>query len=211
MLYLVRHGQTAWNAERRCQGHIDIELDDDGIEQAERLGSAFADRPIKRIFASDLKRAVQTAAPLARTHGVSVETLPALRERSFGEWEGSSFDEIARFFIEHELAGKGDRTEVRPPGGESLHDVWDRLASVVSMLSSVHDPSVVVTHGGTASLLLSRLIGGDLRTSLAFKFGNCSVTTLSRRPDTGCFLSGYNDMTHLKERALAGSIDGVSR
>ena len=87
-LYLVRHGQTAWNAEERAQGHSDIPLDHEGLRQAESLGRAFQDRKISLVLCSDLQRAKQTAQPIVEATGARFETTEQLRERGFGDWEG---------------------------------------------------------------------------------------------------------------------------
>lgn len=210
-VYLIRHGQTAWNAGRKAQGHTDIPLDEQGIEQAQLLVSAFANQPVARILSSDLQRTLMTAQPLAESFRIEIEPRTDLRERSFGEWEGLPFEQIAQRFIEQELLTGVPKEEIRPPGGESLLDVWHRLKAVDEELNQVHEPTVVVTHGGTCGLLLARLLSGSFLTSRSFRFDNTGVTTIARRPDTGFHLIGYNDSSHLRQPALSGSVDGTIR
>ena len=80
----IRHGQTAWNAAARIQGHTDIELDDTGQWQARRVAQALGDEDLQAIYSSDLARARDTAAPLAALHGLPVGIDEGLRERGFG-------------------------------------------------------------------------------------------------------------------------------
>ena len=95
---LVRHGETAWNAERRLQGHIDIPLNPRGLSQAEatarslaRAGERFA-----ALYSSDLQRARQTAEAVARAHGLAATHDARLRERHYGVLQGLTFDEAER-------------------------------------------------------------------------------------------------------------------
>src|SRR5947209_8344438 len=116
-VYLVRHGQTAWNAERRYQGHTDIPLDEHGLEQARLLANALSEEPIARVLSSDLQRARMTAAPMATLHGIEVTVRADLRERCIGAWEAQPMENVAEHFIEQELATGQQREEIQPPGG----------------------------------------------------------------------------------------------
>jgi broad specificity phosphatase PhoE len=209
--YLVRHGQTAWNAEQKAQGHTDIPLDAEGSEQARLLVAAFDERPFSRILTSDLQRARSTAVPLAERHGIQVEERLDLRERSFGEWEGRPFETIAKNFIELGLISGLPPEEIQPPGGESQLDVWNRLERVVKDIKALPEPVVIISHGGTCALLLARLLNGTLFTARSFRFDNTGVTTIARRPDGGYHLIRYNDSSHLRQAALSGSVDGTIR
>jgi 2,3-bisphosphoglycerate-dependent phosphoglycerate mutase len=210
-VYLVRHGQTAWNAEQKAQGHTDIPLDNEGLEQARLLVHAFDQRPITRILTSDLERARSTAAPLAGRHAATLVERTDLRERSFGEWEGEPFETIARNFLELAVISGARPEEIRPPRGESQLDVWNRIEGVVAEIENFPEPQVVVSHGGTCAILLARLLRGTLFTARSFRFDNTGVTTIARRPDGGFHLIRYNDASHLRQAALSGSVDGTSR
>jgi broad specificity phosphatase PhoE len=210
-VYLVRHGQTAWNAEQRAQGHTDVPLDGEGIEQARLLVQAFDGRPVSRILCSDLQRARSTALPLAERHTIDIEERVDLRERSFGDWEGEPFETIARNFIELAIISGSRPEEIQPPGGESQMDVWNRIDRLADDIESFHEPQVVVSHGGTCAILLARLLRGTLFTARSFRFDNTAVTTIARRPDGGFHLIRYNDASHLRVAALSGSVDGTIR
>jgi 2,3-bisphosphoglycerate-dependent phosphoglycerate mutase len=210
-LYLIRHGQTAWNAEQRAQGHSDISLDSDGFSQASKLGQRFADKRPQRILCSDLERARFTAQPIADATGAVLEETPLLRERGFGDWEGEFFSDITNWWSALEAMQNVDRLHLRPPNGESFADVWKRLDPIVEDLRNETGETVVVSHGGTCGLLLARLVQGNLETSRAFRFANTSVTKLERRPEGLFVIQYYNDTRHLVERALSGSVDGAAR
>ncbi|MBS1700570.1 MAG: histidine phosphatase family protein [Armatimonadetes bacterium] len=208
-LFLVRHGQTDWNVQKRAQGHTDIPLDATGREQAIRTGKAFLDLPIRRLLTSDLQRASQTADEIARNTKVPVEILPELRERGFGEWEGQPFAEIGiRFGFEADFKGV-TRNEITPPGGESFVDVWNRVKSVVDDVQKRNIDTAIVAHGGTCSLLLAMFLNGDVSLSNAFRFSNACINELEPRPDGGLRLIRYNDVSHLAGiDVVSGVADG---
>ena len=208
-LYLVRHGQTDWNVQKRAQGHTDRPLDEIGIQQAKLVGRAFLDLPVRRVLTSDLKRAKQTAEEISRRKEIELEVLPGLRERGFGEWEGQNFAEIAiRFGFEADFKGV-TRNEVTPPGGESFVEVWDRLVAVVADVRTRNENTAIVAHGGTCSLLTAMFLDGDVSLSNAFRFSNASINEFEPRPDGGLRLIRYNDIAHLAGiEVISGVADG---
>ncbi len=211
-LFLVRHGQTAWNLEGRAQGHTDILLDELGRQQASMAAEAFRGTELTRVLTSDLQRAITTAEPLAKATGATLTQRHDLRERSFGDWEGLDFRDVAAKMLEQSLLQGIPMHEVRPPAGESFADVWQRLDGVLAELKDAEGPTAVVSHGGTVSILLSRLLCGTLETSRSFRFGNTSITELERRPDGYFSIVRYNDVAHLqRQTVLSGSLDGTSR
>ena len=94
-LHFVRHGETDWNREGRIQGVADVPLSALGREQAQELAASLATRPIGALYSSDLRRALETAMPLAERLGLRAHTAPALRERDFGVNEGRMAAEVA--------------------------------------------------------------------------------------------------------------------
>jgi len=206
-LFLIRHGQTAWNQSARAQGHTDIPLDEEGIRQALQLGRHFESIPLAKVFTSDLVRSRVTAEAISKT-GVIVD--PLLRERSFGDWEGLPFAEI-RNNIERESL-RVDPFEVCPPGGESMTHAWERAAKFVQEhVSQLDEDAAIISHGGTCSLLLSIIVKGTLSSAVSFRFANASVTELERAADGRFRLIRYNDVSHLNEDALVGDLYGSYR
>ncbi len=196
-LYVIRHGQTAWNADSRAQGHSDIPLDETGRLQAERLAESFAERPLERLLASDLLRCRETAEPLARLFGLAPEWTAALRERAFGTWEGCTFTEYDQWTTEAlERLGCAE-TELRPPSGESFDDVRARIEPIVEALRREDRPTALVCHGGVGSVLLARLLECPLPAARSFRFSNTGVTELRRHPRGYYRIVRYNDTAHL--------------
>ena len=196
-LFLVRHGQTDWNRRGVAQGHTDTDLDALGHAQAGMLVSAFSDVRLKSIFSSDLKRCVQTATPLANRQEIELTTSTALRERTFGELEGTPFRNLGAWFAtECERTGLPEHL-VSIPGGESWQGVWDRLDTVLPEITSCGGDVAVVSHGGTCRLLLAKLLRAGIESVHSFRFWNTSVTELERA-DGVWKLVRYNDTKHLE-------------
>lgn len=205
-LFLIRHGQTSWNLEERAQGHTDIPLDETGKAQAEMVCRFFADLPAPAILSSDLQRCTYMAELLSTQTGGEVKLRKALREKCFGDWEGSPFS----FIREHMPTGPGAFT-FRPPNGESFEDVWTRLDPVVDELRELnHDHAVVLSHGGASAMLLAKLLNANFETSRAFRFGNAALTELSLSDDQVRLLR-YNDTSHISTPVAVGGLDGSYR
>jgi uncharacterized phosphatase len=152
-LYLVRHGETDWNAQRRIQGSTDIPLNQVGMEQAATTGRLLARRSWNGVYSSPLLRAFETARIISGAVSVSgVETIDAIVERNYGEAEGLDWLEIERMF-------PGD-TEV--PGRETHQDVADRVLPALLALAAGHpgESLIVVTHGGVIRSVLNAVQPG---------------------------------------------------
>ncbi|MFI6892724.1 histidine phosphatase family protein [Streptomyces sp. NPDC050256] len=160
-IVLWRHGQTAWNLERRFQGSTDIELTDEGVEQARRAARLLASLKPDAIVASDLRRAAATAAELAAITGHAIAHDPGLRETYAGAWQGLTHEEIVGLYGEQYAAWKRGEP-VRRGGGELETEVADRAAPVVlAHADKLPDDGtlVVVSHGGTIRTTIGRLLG----------------------------------------------------
>ncbi|MFD3483873.1 MULTISPECIES: histidine phosphatase family protein [unclassified Streptomyces] len=158
---LWRHGQTAWNLERRFQGTTDIELTETGTAQARRSARLLASLRPDAIVASDLQRVVATAGELALLTGLTVSYDSALRETYAGAWQGLTHEEIVERFGEQYLAWKRGEP-VRRGGGELETEVADRAAPVVLHHADKlpdNGTLVVVSHGGTIRTTIGRLLG----------------------------------------------------
>ncbi len=165
VLFLIRHGHTVNGEERRYKGHIDVELSQRGVRQMERLAEALRGVGLKEVYCSDLKRARRSAEIIAGAAGRRPVVLPSLRERSFGRWEGMSFDEISRAYPEEFRRWKEDPLSFSPPGGESTLEVRDRVLEAFQSIAERHrgDEVAVVSHGGVNRVVLCHLMGISLQ------------------------------------------------
>ncbi|MFB7212946.1 histidine phosphatase family protein [Streptomyces sp. NPDC056255] len=160
-IVLWRHGQTAWNLERRFQGSTDIALTDAGVGQAQRAARLLASLKPDAIVASDLQRAAATAAELAAITGLEVAHDAGLRETYAGAWQGLTHEEIVGQYGEQYAAWKRGEP-VRRGGSELETEVADRAAPVVLGHADKlpeNGTLVVVSHGGTIRTTIGRLLG----------------------------------------------------
>jgi broad specificity phosphatase PhoE len=160
---LVRHGQSAWNAEQRWQGWADAPLSDLGRQQAKAAAGAIG--AVDAIAASDLGRAMETATIIAGELGVGPVVVEAdLRERSVGEFSGLTRDEIgARWPEMAEAFATGQRDHpmlLQPPGGESPDQVLARALPALRRVAALGETVVAVSHGGLIGAL-ERHLGAE--------------------------------------------------
>ncbi|MCC6188643.1 MAG: histidine phosphatase family protein [Anaerolineales bacterium] len=155
-LWLVRHGQTAWNLEGRYQGQADPPLTAAGWEQARAMlpqldGIAFA-----AIYSSDLRRARDTASILAAHLGLPVQVRVGLREVRLGLWEGMLFSDIQDQYAAAWQERQRDPLHARPPQGETLAEVAVRASAAADEIAQAHPAAdvLVVAHGLTLATLL---------------------------------------------------------
>ena len=152
---LWRHGQTQWNVEHRFQGQTDIPLDATGEWQAEQAARSLATMRPAALFSSDLIRAQQTTAHLARLTGLPVSLDKDLRERFGGDWEGLADAEIRERY-------PAERVTWNPPNGEPTQVVADRVQAALNRIADTLDDgqlAVVVGHGAALRIGIERTLG----------------------------------------------------
>jgi len=148
-LILIRHGETYWNAEKRIQGgDSDIELNDTGLNQAEKLATFFKNEPITAILSSPLQRALVTAEAIAGYHQLSVKVDQGLREIRVGELEGMFISDLSTTFSQFLMQRWQERGSTKLPDGESLAELQQRAWKAIEPLLAQHNDGtlVVVSH-----------------------------------------------------------------
>jgi alpha-ribazole phosphatase len=160
-VYLVRHGEVEHAAEGRFFGHTDVELSATGRLQVEALARQLAPEKLDAVYASDLRRARDSAAPLARTRGLTPIVVPALREAAMGQWEGLTFREIRERDPEAMAAWFANLETFPFPGGESLQHLRARVLPALGEILARHAGArvAVVAHGGTNRVILAEALG----------------------------------------------------
>ena len=204
-LWLVRHGQTDWNAERRIQGHTPTELNALGRQQAEMLSQWFAARNFAAIWSSDLPRALQTAKAIAARQSCAITVTPQLRERNLGAFEGKTWDEVRvmRADLTGNSANNSDLADwTGVPGVESDLQLWNRTCAVLDTMSdAVNGKDVMaVTHGGVLKHVLWHILGLTAGAPRRFGLSNGLTTVLEKR-ESIYYLVSLLDIEMLMGRA----------
>ena len=179
-LCIVRHGETAWNAEHRVQGQLDVPLNAAGLAQAEAVARALAHERFDAIYSSDLQRARRTAEPLARLSGLTIELEPGLRERHYGIFQTHTYAEVkARHAEDYARFLKRD-PDFSFRTGESLRAFSQRSLDVMSRIASENEGRniLVVTHGGVLDELYRFIHRIPVQAPRDFGIPNCGINRL---------------------------------
>jgi broad specificity phosphatase PhoE len=162
-IYLVRHGQTAWNREEIFRGRMDIPLDETGLKQAGLVGEYFRRIDIHGIYSSPLARAWQTAQKIAQFHHLEVKTLEGMIDMSFGNWEGQPHQEVRKNDREIYRQWRNEPHRAKPPGGESLDEVRFRSMAALEEVIRLHPGKnlILVSHRVINKVLICGILGID--------------------------------------------------
>ncbi len=196
--YIVRHGETEWNAQGRIQGHTDIRLSGEGLQQAAMVARRLVDVPIDVAYSSDLIRSSETARQILGQRTVPLHTTPQLREYHKGVFEGLTPEETSERYPELYAASHVKDLDFAPPGGESTRQTSARLASFIADLRNRHldDNVLIVGHGGALRAAFVALMELPLEANWRFLMSNCGLSVLDVYSDNAV-LRLHNDTSHL--------------
>lgn len=199
-LYLVRHGQTTWNLEKRTQGNKDSDLTPLGIKQAEILSHRLQNIELDAIFCSPLKRAYLTAEIIAKKQNIEYTLDDRLREINFGLWEGLTEEEIIQNYPDNFKLWRDQPHMAEIPNGETIEIAQKRMIDFVNsnILESDKKSFLVVSHSVTIRLLLLHILSMDLKHYYKLKQDNCAINLIELRTN-GPVLIKYNDTCHMDE------------
>ncbi len=200
----MRHGQSTWNREHRIQGQLDPPLSEEGRRQAASLARRLAGHRLAGFYASDLKRAWETAQAVAAASGVEPEPAIGLREIFLGDWEGLHTEELARRFPEAWARWTEEPNWDLVPGGEGAALFETRVIAALDAIFERHRHGDVlaVTHGGVIQVALHRVVGRPSHGLFPFKIQNASISMIEKR-DGRLVIAGVNDTSHLEPAHLA--------
>jgi broad specificity phosphatase PhoE len=202
-LYLVRHGETEWNAEGRLQGQTDIGLSEKGQRQAQAVARRLDGVRFHAAFSSDLSRTAETARIiLAQQPDVTLNPTPQLRERHYGVFEGLTVAERQARYPDMFAASVTNDLDFAPTDGETLVQVGARMAAFVAGLRECHleETVLIAGHGGALRATLPALLGLPLDTLWRLFLDNCSLSIVDTYPESdgvGAVLRLFNDTSHL--------------
>jgi probable phosphoglycerate mutase len=196
---IVRHGQTQWNIRKIRQGHLDSELTEKGLAQAQALATRLARENFSALYSSDLGRAVHTARIIAAVSGHEIITDGRLRERHLGLFQGLSGEEIKSKFPDEYHLHRTLGPEYIIPGGESVRQQVARNVAFLDELAATHagEKVVVVTHGGVVSGLFRHTLNIPLDAPRRFEFVNAGLNVFAYE-DGNWMLRTWGDVSHLE-------------
>jgi probable phosphoglycerate mutase len=199
VLYLVRHGETAWNRERRWQGQQDLELTPLGAAQARAAANRLAPEGLTALYSSDLRRAWQTAQAIAEACGLEPVSEPDLREVDVGSWAGLTPQEVLARFPEGHARWFAGGTGWED--GETYAEMAARSLAAAERICAAHAGAEervgLVCHGGVIRALAMHALGLPAGERWRFAAGpNGTLTTIDARPGRWVLLS-YNDAGHV--------------
>lgn len=202
-LIWIRHGQTLWNTQHKTQGRTDTPLDETGLAQARRLAESLKGERLDAIYSSPLQRAIQTAEPLGRAANLSVIPDARLTEIDFGEWEGLTFDEIAKEYPDAFHRWREHPFTADIPGAETPAQVAERMQSFFEQITAAGDETVaVISHTLPLKLVIARLIGLPYNRIHSLRLDNTGHTATEIRPNGINTLLHMNNTSHLSEGML---------
>ncbi len=178
-VYLIRHGESELNRQKRFAGWTDCNLTDLGVNQATEAALRMVDiANVDAVFSSDLIRAKKTAQIIADKLERPLTISQALRETNLGAWEALTFEEIEDRDPQLLKQWFTDLENFAYPGGESIKSVIERSDSFIHSLLADHDSILIVAHAGIISLLLSYWLVGDCNHSNSFSVKNAKIQRL---------------------------------
>ena len=197
-IYLVRHGRIMTDDDQKSFiGQVDLQLSEEGEEQANRLGRILSQVKISSVFCSDLMRSVVTAGKISVYHGIPPVVIPELREISLGEWDGLTFSEVIKRYPDEFRQRGNDIVNFRPPDGESFYDCRKRvIAAFEDIVHKSKGNIAIAGHAGVNRLILCHIMGLPVENlfnisqdygCLNIIFAGNSNYRLKLLNETGCF------------------------
>jgi len=198
---LIRHGETAWNAQHRLQGHEDIALNERGQAQARAVATALQGHDFAAIHHSDLQRATATARAIGAARGLPMIVEHALRERHFGILQGLSREESEQKFPGLYTEIRTRNPHIAPPGGgESLDSFAQRISNAMHAIAVRHAGQnvLIVSHGGCMDIMYRVVTGKPLTEPRDFPLGNATLNWIEYQ-DARWNLRVWDEKAHLAD------------
>ncbi len=199
-VYIARHGQTAWNLEKRFQGSNDIPLNATGRAQAGALAEVMKEHTVKRIYTSPKSRALETAEIVNEALKAELEIVEDLREITHGVYDGLTMDEVYNNHSDSIAKWRADRINVAPPGGESIRECAARVIPVYNRIitESRSEPIMIVSHMAVIKSILIHILEAPMETFWRFDQGSAALNVIRYRDEKGPLVELLNYTEHIK-------------
>jgi broad specificity phosphatase PhoE len=204
-MVLVRHGETEWNRVERFRGRTDIELNETGHTQAQAVAGRLATWPVQAVFSSPLKRALDTARPIAAACGHELSILESVIDVDYGDWAGLSPEEAQARDPDVFTTWRDNPLLARFPHGERMEQVRDRTWGAIEGLCATHPGQtlVLVSHVAILRTIFCAALGLEGDGFWRIGHDNAAISVLEAGAGRR-FLRRLNDTCHLEEVAQQG-------
>ncbi|HZQ10207.1 MAG TPA: alpha-ribazole phosphatase [Anaerolineae bacterium] len=199
-LYLVRHGESAWNTLRLYTGQRDVPLSERGQLQVQRVAEHLQRTAFEMIYSSPLRRAHDTASAIANLKQMALHDDTRLAEISHGAWEGNSVSVVREQYADEYDAWRTQPHTVQMPDGESLEDVAERVGNFLQEVFARHSEGnvLIVSHDAVLRVIVLQTLGLGLEYFWRWRFDNASCSVVEQRADGQFRLALLNDVHYLE-------------
>lgn len=199
-LCIVRHGETAWNAEHRVQGQLDVPLNAIGQAQALAASNVLSREKFDAIYSSDLTRARQTALLTASRFSMDIIQEKELRERHYGIFERLTYAEVKVLYPEDYARFAARDPEYAFRTGERLQDFYDRSIAAIARIADREKGRTILvfTHGGVLDMLYRHITGIPISAERNFGIPNAGLNRIEVTP-AGWRVVAWADTAHLDD------------
>jgi probable phosphoglycerate mutase len=181
ILLLIRHGENDYTKKHKLAGRLPrVHLNEHGQKQAQALGEALKDVPIKSIYSSPLERAVETAAPIAKARGLEIQIEKGLLETNVGKWQGRSLASLR--LQKHWKVVQHAPSRAQFPEGETFYELQTRVAAALDAIVRKHKPKDIIAcvfHADPIKLAIAHYIGLPLDNFQRLSCDTGSITALA--------------------------------
>ncbi len=196
-IFLIRHGVTQQNEQRRYCGISDVCLSSQGLEQAQSVADLLNQEKFTSIYTSPLKRCLVTAEAICKSHDICMESLADLSEINFGLWEGLTFEEIQTSYPDQLKVWIENPDDFIFPQGESVCDFRKRVLTALEKIFTQQGNSLIVAHGGSLRIIICYLCGWGMESLHSFELEPASLTILEYY-ENSTVVRVLNETCHLK-------------
>ncbi|MBW8016166.1 MAG: alpha-ribazole phosphatase [Planctomycetes bacterium] len=201
-LYLVRHGVTALNEQRRYCGINNVGLAEKGLKQAQLVGQLFIKSNVSSAFTSPLKRCLETSNAISLSHDIPTEPLAGLSEIDFGLWEGLTFEDIQATYPDQLKEWFANPESFTFPEGESVCGFRKRVLGALEEIIQQRENCLIVAHGGSLRVIICHLCGWPVESMHSFELGHGSLTILNHYGES-TVVKVLNNTCHLRNGGVS--------
>lgn len=199
LIFLIRHGETAWNNEGIFRGQSDIPLNERGLQQAKATANYLQAVDFKAVYCSPLSRARQTAEAICSGRVIKPLSISAFTDISFGPWEGKSLSELEALYPEAIKTWRESPEQHKLQGAETLNEAMSRSYHKMEILARENRGKniAIISHRVILKLLILAALGQDSKGFWKIKQDTCCINMLEYKENSGFLLVRLNETCHL--------------